>query len=162
MNDFEPVRGQRAEAGPRVWAVGALCRAVADALDAPLAWISRELFVSQPTRQRADTLFAFVAPTAREELREIARRVRASISAGVPPESIAIVFRELADDTEPLLETLADLGVPARARVGVPLGRSAAGRAALKLLELAEDAFPADDVASVLESPSVSLLHEEE
>jgi len=40
MNDFEHGRGLRAEAGPRIWAVGALCRAVADALDArfnPLA-----------------------------------------------------------------------------------------------------------------------------
>mgnify|MGYP001573646041 CR=1 FL=1 len=34
MSDFEPARALRADAGPRVWAVGALCRAVADALDA--------------------------------------------------------------------------------------------------------------------------------
>ncbi|MDI3380761.1 exodeoxyribonuclease VII large subunit [Xenophilus aerolatus] len=34
MSDFQPLHPPRAEAGARVWAVGALCRAVADALDA--------------------------------------------------------------------------------------------------------------------------------
>lgn len=132
-----------------------------DVAEAPLAWVARELFTAEPVRRRAETLSAFVAPTAREELRELARRVRASVSAGVPPESIAVVFRELAADTEPLLEALAELGVPARARLGVPLGRSAPGRAALALLELADRAFPADEVAAVLESPFVKALPDE-
>lgn len=34
MSEFEHSRGPRVDAGTRVWAVGALCRAVADALDA--------------------------------------------------------------------------------------------------------------------------------
>ncbi len=124
----------------------------------PLNWIGAELFAASPKRAPAPELSAFMAPTSQEEARELARRVRRSISAGVPAESIAIVFRELASDTEVLLEALDGFGVPARARLGVPLGRTARGRVALKLLELAGEDFPADDVAQVLECSAVTLL----
>lgn len=129
--------------------------------EAPLAWVGRELFAPEPQRKAAPELTAFVAPTARDEAREIARRVRRSVTHGVPAESIAVVFRDLAGDTELLVEALAELGVPARARLGVPLPLSVVGRLALSVLELADDGFPADAVAGVLESRLVGALHEE-
>lgn len=129
--------------------------------EAPLAWVGRELFADEPVKRAAPELTAFVAPTARDEAREIARRVRRSVSHGVPAESIAVVFRDLADDTELLVEALAELGVPARARLGVPLAQSVVGRLALSVLELADDDFPADAVASLLESRVVTVRHEE-
>lgn len=132
-----------------------------DVAEMPLSWVGRELFAPGAVRRAAPELSAFVAPTARDEAREIARRVRRSVTHGVPAESIAVVFRDLADDTELLVEALAELGVPARARLGVPLAQSAVGRLALSVLQLADDDFPADAVASMLESRAVTALHEE-
>lgn len=126
--------------------------------DAPLAWVGAQAFADEPRRRSAPGLFAFSAPSQREEAREIARRVRQFVVAGVPPEAIAVVFRDLAEDSEVLVEALADQGVAARARLGVPLAQSSLGRLALSLLELPEERFPADAVATVLEHRAVNLL----
>lgn len=133
----------------------------ADVPDGPLAWIGEEIFSEDVRRRVAPELSAFCAPSTRDEAREIARRVRRLINAGVPPEAIAIAYRDLADDTELLVEALADLGVPARARLGVPLAQSPHGRLALAVLQLPEDRFPAEDVASLLESRSITVLDAE-
>ncbi|MGV3625717.1 MAG: PD-(D/E)XK nuclease family protein [Archangium sp.] len=132
-----------------------------DVSEMPLAWVGRELFAPVAEKRAAPELSAFVAPTARDEVREIARRVRRSVTAGIPAESIAVVFRDLADDTELLVEALAELGVPARARLGGPLAQSGLGRLALAVLDLADGSFRADAVASILESRLVNALHEE-
>jgi hypothetical protein len=129
--------------------------------DAPLAWVGAQAFADEPRRQRAPGLFAFSAPSAREEAREIARRVRQFVVAGVPPEAIAVVFRDLAEDSEAVVEALADQGIAARARLGVPLAQSPLGCLALSLLELADDGFPADGVATVLDHRAVQLLPRE-
>ncbi|MFZ5442826.1 MAG: PD-(D/E)XK nuclease family protein [Myxococcota bacterium] len=126
--------------------------------DAPLAWVGAAAFSDEVAPREAPELSAFCAPSVREEVREIARRVRRLVAAGVPPESIGVAYRDLADDTELLVEALADLGVPARARLGVPLAEAPHGRVALAVLQLVEDGFPADAVASLLESRIVRLL----
>ncbi len=133
----------------------------ADLSDAPLAWVGQAAFAEEVTPREAPELSAFCAPSTRDEAREIARRVRRLVSAGVPPEAIGIAYRDLADDTELLVEALADLGVPARARLGVPLAQSPHGRLALALLQLPEEGFPADALASLLESRAVQVLHPE-
>ncbi len=132
--------------------------AFADLSDAPLSWVVPSAFADSPTPRPAPELTAFSAPTPRDEARHIASRVKSLVSAGVPPERIAVAFRDLADDTEALVEALADLDVPARARLGVPLPASAPGRLALSLFDLVEDAFPADELAALLESRIVSVL----
>jgi len=133
----------------------------ADVPDGPLAWVGQAMFADDVRPRAAPELTAFCAPSTRDEAREIARRVKRSISAGVPPETIGVAYRDLADDTELLVEALADLGVPARARLGVPLAQSTQGRWALAVLQLPEDGFPAEDVASLLESRVVKVLHAE-
>ncbi|MDP3157532.1 MAG: PD-(D/E)XK nuclease family protein [Archangium sp.] len=133
----------------------------ADVPDGPLAWIGQEIFSEDVRPREAPELSAFCAPSTRDEAREIARRVRRLITAGVPPEAIGIAYRDLAADTELLVEALADLGVPARARLGVPLAQSPHGRLALAVLQLPEDGFPAEDVASLLESRSITVLDKE-
>ena len=127
----------------------------------PLAWIGESIFAEEVRPREAQELTAFCAPSTRDEAREIARRVRRLINAGVPPEAIGIAYRDLADDTELLVEALSELGVPARARLGVPLAQSPHGRLALAVLQLPEDGFPAEDVASLLESRAVTLLDPE-
>ena len=133
----------------------------ADVPAGPLAWIGQQIFSDDVRPREAPELSAFCAPSTRDEVREIARRVRRLIAAGVPPEAIGIAYRDLADDTELLVEALADLGVPARARLGMPLAQSPHGRLALAVLQLPEDGFPAEDVASLLESRAVKVIHPE-
>lgn len=134
---------------------------VADVPPGPLAWIGESIFAEEARPREAQELTAFCAPSTRDEAREIARRVRRLINAGVPPEAIGIAYRDLADDTELLVEALSELGVPARARLGVPLAQSPHGRLALAVLQLPEDGFPAEDVASLLESRAITLLDPE-
>lgn len=124
----------------------------------PLAWVGQAAFSDDVTPRPAPELSAFCAPSSRDEAREIARRVRKLVTLGVPPETIGIAYRDLADQTELLVEALADVGVPARARLGVPLSSSVQGRLALAVLELADDGFPAEDVAALLESRAVKVL----
>lgn len=95
----------------------------------------------------------------RDEARAIAAEVVRRIEAGTPCERIAIAFRDLAEDTELVVEQLDALGLPVRARLGVPLSRTPIGRLALSLTRLADESFPVDDVAAILESryaPSLS------
>jgi len=132
--------------------------AFADVPEAPLAWLGAAAFATHVTPRPTPELSAFSAATPRDEAKEIARRVKALVSSGTPPEAIAVVFRDLAADTERLAEALGDVGVPARARLGQPLPASPVGRLALSLLELADDDFPAEAVASLLESRYVALL----
>lgn len=129
-----------------------------DLPDAPYAWLGAAAFAPHAQPRPAPGVSSFHAASARDEAREIARRVRALVATGTPPEAIAVVFRDLASDTERLVEALADVGVPARARLGVPLAASPVGRLALGLVDLVEDDFPAAAVAAVLESRYVGLL----
>lgn len=129
----------------------------------PLAGLGRFLFSPGAKRgaavAAAPGLELFSAGTAREEARQLAARAARRIAEGVPPEQIAIAFRDLGEEAEWVSEALAELGIPARARLGAPLSSTAAGRVALELPLLAEDGFPADRVAWLVSSrylPAVS------
>lgn len=128
--------------------------------DAPFARLRLFDEEAGDAREAVEGLDAFSAATPREEAREIARRVRARLDAGAAPEEIAIVFRELGADTEALIEALAERGVPARARLGIPLASTPAGQLALGLPMLVEDAFPAEAVARYLSSRYLVKLWE--
>ncbi|MBS1153331.1 MAG: hypothetical protein H6Q89_5029 [Myxococcaceae bacterium] len=126
---------------------------------APLAWIGGALFGDTPPPQAAPALHAFSAATPRDEARQIAHQVRGLLDAGTAPEEVAVVFRDLGDDAEALVEALEEVAVPARVRLGMPLGATAPGRLALLLPQLVDDGFPVDGVLAVLESryaPKVS------
>ncbi len=118
----------------------------------PLEWVAEQLFVDDPRRAPAPELSAFSAATARDEVREMARRVKRLVQDGTPPERVAVVFRDLASDTEAVLEAFEDLGVPTRARLGVPLASSRVGRLALSVFALVDDAFPVEAVTAWLSS----------
>ncbi|MBK7861567.1 MAG: PD-(D/E)XK nuclease family protein [Archangiaceae bacterium] len=105
-------------------------------------------------------LEAFDAVTPREEARELARRVRVCLDEGAAPEEVAVVFRELGPDTEMVLEALAERGVPARARLSVPLAFTPAGHLALGLPTLVEEGFGAEAVARYLTSRYLPRLWE--
>jgi ATP-dependent helicase/nuclease subunit B len=97
--------------------------------------------------------------TAREEARQLARRVRRLVDEGATPDRIAVAYPELGPEAEWVVEALEDLDIPARSRRGAPVGSTAAGRLALSLPLLVEEAFPSRDVARILSSryaPEVS------
>lgn len=131
---------------------------IGDVPDAPFARL--RLFSEADAAALAPGLDAFSASTPREEAREIARRVRARLDAGAAPEEIAVVYRELGDEAEALIEALAERGVPSRARRGVPLAATPAGHLALSLPALIEEGFPADAVSRCLSSRYLLKLWE--
>lgn len=133
----------------------------ADFSDGPLAWVGQQAFADDAQPRPAPELTAFCAPSLRAEAQEIAARVRQLVSAGVPPEAIGIAYRDLAEDSERLIEALADQGIAARVRLGVPMTQSPHGRLALSLLQLEDDGFPAEGMAAILESRAVNVLDTE-
>ncbi len=130
----------------------------ADLLDEgrPLAPLGRHLFAPEAKalagQAVAPALALCSAATAREEARLLARRARALVDAGVPPEEIAIAYRDLGEEAEWLAEALEALQLPSRMRRGAPLTSTAAGRMALELPLVVDDGYPAEGVARLLSS----------
>jgi RecB family exonuclease len=112
----------------------------------------RQLFAAQVTAAPLPGVELVSCATPRDEARAIAVGVKHALEQGTPIERIVVAFRDLADDTELLVEQFDALGIPARARLGVPLSASPVGRLALSLLSLADDDFPVAAVAALLES----------
>ncbi len=129
--------------------------------DRPLAWLGRFLFSSEAPRvPHADVpLRLHRVATARGEAQLFARLARQQVDAGVPPERLALVWPDLAEEAEWAAEALEHYGVPARMRRGMPLSATAPGRIALELPLVVDDGFPASEVGWLLESrylPQVS------
>jgi ATP-dependent helicase/DNAse subunit B len=130
---------------------------VGDRTEGPFARIP--LFTEEKAAQ-APGVEAFSAATPREEMREIARRVRRRLDAGSAPDEVAIVFRDLGPEVEALIEALSERGVPARARALTPFAATAVGHLALELPALVDDAFPAEAVARYASSRYLARLWE--
>lgn len=120
--------------------------------EAPRARQLRPLFTGEAGTTPLEGISFVSCPTPRDEAQAIAQEVRRRLDAGTPPEQLAIVFRDLADDTERVVEACAALGVAVRARRSQPLSDSTLFRLTLTLLSLDDDGFPVDAVASLLES----------
>ncbi len=128
----------------------------------PFAVLAGSLFSTGecvPTSPPGGRLGRFSAPDPREEARQLARRALRSIEAGVPPEQIAIVYRDLSEESEWVVEALEELGIPSHLRRGAPLSASHAARTAFELPLVVEENFPAHRVAKLMASryaPAVS------
>lgn len=125
-------------------------------------WAIQRLFgVGAELNPSAQGFSAFSTATALDEHREIARRVREALDAGASPDGVAVAFRELAGDAEAAVAALAEKGVAARTRRGVPVASTALGRLALELPRLVEDSFPSGQLAHFLESRYVTATRTE-
>ncbi len=118
----------------------------------PLEWVAEQVFAQEPRRAEAPSLEAFSASSGRDEAGEMARRIKRLLQAGTAPEQIAVVYRDLAADSETVLEAFDALDIPLRARLGVPLTVSGVGRLAFSVLSLVEDEFPASEVVGWVSS----------
>ncbi len=92
--------------------------------------VERDEVVPAPPR-----LDLFAAPGGEAEVREVARRVRALLDAGVAPERIGVVARELAPYARPVHRHFGRLGVPF-AMLDGPGSADAGARRARALAEL--------------------------
>lgn len=114
--------------------------------------VLRQLFSAEPRPGPLDGVDVVSCASPREEAQAIAVGIKRRLERGVPPERVAVAFRDLAEDSELLVEALDAVGVPSRARLGLPLAQSPIGRLTLSVLELAEAHFPVAQVAALLES----------
>ncbi len=121
-------------------------------VNTPLEWVAEQVFAPEPRPGPAPSLEAFSASSARDEAAEMARRIKRLLQAGTAPEQVAVVYRDLASDSETVLEAFDALDIPLRARLGMPLAASGVGRLAFSVLSLVEDAFPAAQVVSWVSS----------
>ncbi|MDD5564022.1 MAG: PD-(D/E)XK nuclease family protein [Thermoanaerobaculaceae bacterium] len=90
-------------------------------------------------------LDVFAAPGAEAEVREVARRVRALLDAGLTPERIGVVARDLAPYARPVHRHFGRLGIPF-ALLDAPGSSDAEARRARAVAELLRDgaASPAE------------------
>src|SRR3954469_4738653 len=83
----------------------------------PLAPLGTHLFRPEAKRGAAaalgEHLELFSAASEVEECRQLARRAAALVSGGVPPEQVAIAYRDLGEEAERMVEALEELGIPA-------------------------------------------------
>ena len=93
----------------------------------------------------------------REEVSCIARNVKASITAGTPPDTILVAFPSL-DEYAPLAEEIfSDLGIPYNRALGRQLGTSPVATAVLSLLQAVQEDCSAPSLLRVLSSPFLDL-----
>ncbi|MEP7289252.1 MAG: PD-(D/E)XK nuclease family protein [Chloroflexota bacterium] len=76
------------------------------------------------------------APDRQREVQVVLRRIKQLLLAGISPEQIAIVARNLEPYTTYFLETAAAYGIPVTSRRGTPLAKNPAIAAFMSLLNL--------------------------
>jgi ATP-dependent helicase/nuclease subunit B len=111
----------------------------------PLALPLRHLTTAASSSMPAESLTAFVAPSARREAAELIHSLRSALDQGAPVESCALVAMT-PDAAEELVRALDAAGLPVGRRPEVTLGQTVAGRVGLAWAELAGRRFPAEAV----------------
>lgn len=92
------------------------------------------------------------------EIDAIVKRVKTQLLAGVPPEKIVVVFRNLTGVSERFLAACRAARIPAASQTGPPILASGTVRLALTLLELEGEDWPHTPLMGILNS---RLLHPE-
>ena len=100
-----------------------------------------------PTPENARLL---IAPTPREEIRWVIRRVMMDAENGTPFREIAILYRKSEPYSSLIPEELKLAGLPVAGPDPSPLSQTAVGRALTGLMKLAGSDFARDDVMSWL------------
>ncbi len=110
-----------------------------------------------PSPSSLPSLTLLSAPGGPAEVREVAREVLAAARAGVAFHEMAIVVAEPAEYAPLLLESFEPLGLPLFLPDGVPVSRSACGRALSGLLALPGLDWPREEVMDLLRSAPLDL-----
>lgn len=108
-----------------------------------LQHLSDNLFDIRPEQAANDGALTLIeAPDRRREVLTILRRVKGLLRAGVPPEQIAILGRNLEPYTPYFLETAPAFGIPLTNQRGAPLAENPAVASLLSLIDLSAADYP--------------------
>ncbi len=133
----------------------------AEATPPELVALSRAVFAREPQQLGGpppSCLEVVTCATEREQLEEIARRIKQLITEdGVPPEQIGVVFRSLQGVAPLLCSTFDRYGIPAFVDCPQEVVSSPAVRFLLLPLRLASEDFRRRDVADLVGSPWFDL-----
>ena len=118
-----------------------------------LAHLDRHLFgpAAAPAADAAG-LSLIEAPGPIGEARLVARRIRSLLSAGVRPDSIVVIERDLTNSADLLDEVFADYGLPVEIDVGAEIRRNPAVATLVRALRVLDDGWPFAGVTAILRS----------
>jgi ATP-dependent helicase/DNAse subunit B len=122
---------------------------------ATLAALSENLFEAQQASLRIEndgSLRLVEAPDRRREVQTVLRQVKRLLLAGVAPEQIAVLVRNLEPYSPYFLENAPAYGIPITTRQGSPLKENPAIATLLALIDLAEEGFRRQAVIDLLNS----------
>lgn len=97
------------------------------------------------------------APDAAAEAREVARRVKALVASGIPPEDVVVAARRLGGEAQVIVDALAAAGLPVHDRRGRPVRTVGPVRVLLDLYRAVLSSLPRDALLSVLASRYTDL-----
>ena len=136
------------------WKEGHIDSTAADSTrPAALNSLSASLFEPQPAAIRTDAVQFVEAADPRREVELALRRIKRELLAGLAPEAIALVARDLTPYAAYISEYAALYGLPLRMRLSQAIAENAAIAALLALIDLAAADFPRRAVIDSLRSP---------
>jgi len=129
----------------------------------PAAFISTRLF--EPEREVEGALGADVTVMeCRDRLAEVegiaAEIKRMVVEDGLPPNRIAVAFRNMPPYAPILREVFASCGIPYNCAVGRPLRESPVVAALMNILEIVREDYARESVMKLLRSPYVRFVFE--
>lgn len=150
---FVETRARLMETGGDLWRIEPIPNAECGRA-APLQHLLSAVFALSAGRAPAqDAVRLIEAPDVEREVSAVLRRVKRQLLDGTPPDTIAILTRDLPRYSGALREKAHAYGVPLVVREGLPLRENPALAALLALIDLAALDFPRRDMLDVLRSP---------
>lgn len=119
-----------------------------------LAHLEASLFTAEPeSRPADDALHLIEAPDPYSEVRAVLRTVKRYLQAGIPPEEIAIVMRQVDPYADAIRSAAAAYDLPVVVRQEEQVSNNPAVAAVLSLIDLHALDFPRRQMLNVLRNP---------
>jgi ATP-dependent helicase/nuclease subunit B len=152
---FEQTRERVIASAPDLWRIEPVSQPPPDAMRPPaLDHLVNTIFQSNPSPQPGDgTLRLIEAPDVEREVGAVLRRVKRLLLDGTPPETIAVIARDMRQYSTTLRETARTYGIPLVVREGLPVAENPAVALLLDLIDLHALDFPRRELLDTLHSP---------
>ncbi len=152
---FEQTREHVIASAPDLWRIDTVTDPPPGVARPPaLDHLVNTIFHSQPDPQPNNgTVRLIEAPDIEREVSAVLRRVKRLLLDGIPPESIAVIARDMRRYSIALRETSRAYGIPLVVREGLPLGENPAVALLLDLIDLHALDFPRRELLDTLHSP---------
>jgi ATP-dependent helicase/nuclease subunit B len=152
---FEQTRERVMASAPDLWRVEPVGQPPPDAARPPaLDHLVNTVFQSKPAPQPGDgSIHLIEAPDVEREVGVVLRRVKRLLLDGTPPETIAVIARDMRQYSTTLRETARTYGIPLVVREGLPVAENPAVALLLDLIDLHALDFPRRELLDTLHSP---------